>query len=178
MGEEGSVLTEAYYPDNCRIGEHSFRKTLKKYYDFITAYGGLIFPESWTDLTMQYAGGINSEFIFENVDWSPYPEAGKVWIQIYKRGREFSIRCVNFTGISDMNWNRTHEEFPQRVEKIKVKAKLPGEKKQIYVVTPDGEIQEPEEVYYKVKLGDDQRQEIIFELDKLLVFSVIYLRLE
>lgn len=71
-----------------------------------------------------------------------------------------------------MNWNRTHEEFPQRVEKIKVKAKLPGEKKQIYVVTPDGEIQEPEEVYYKVKLGDDQRQEIIFELDKLLVFSV------
>ena len=95
---------------------------------------------------MQYAGGINSEFIFENVDWSPYPEAGKVWIQIYKRGREFSIRCVNFTGISDMNWNRTHEEFPQRVEKIKVKAKLPGEKKQIYVVTPDGEIQEPEEV--------------------------------
>ena len=127
LGEEGSVLTEAYYPDNCRIGEHSFRKT---------------------------------------------------WIQIYKRGREFSIRCVNFTGISDMNWNRTHEEFPQRVEKIKVKAKLPGEKKQIYVVTPDGEIQEPEEVYYKVKLGDDQRQEIIFELDKLLVFSVIYLRLE
>ena len=56
--------------------------------------------------------------------------------------------------------------------------KLPGEKKQIYVVTPDGEIQEPEEVYYKVKLGDDQRQEITFELDKLLVFSVIYLRLE
>lgn len=52
-----------------------------------------LFPESWTDLTMQYAGGINSEFIFENVDWSPYPEAGKVWIQIYKRGREFSIRC-------------------------------------------------------------------------------------
>lgn len=95
---------------------------MKKYYDFITAYGGLLFPESWTDLTMQYAGGINSEFIFENVDWSPYPEAGKVWIQIYKRGREFSIRCVNFTGISDMNWNRTHEEFPQRVEKIKVKA--------------------------------------------------------
>lgn len=45
-------------------------------------------------------------------------------------------------------------------------------------MTPDGEIQEPEEVYYKVKLGDDQRQEIIFELDKLLVFSVIYLRLE
>lgn len=68
LGEEGSVLTEAYYPDNCRIGEHSFRKTLKKYYDFITAYGGLLFPESWTDLTMQYAGGINSEFIFENVD--------------------------------------------------------------------------------------------------------------
>lgn len=31
---------------------------------------------------------------------------------------------------------------------------------------------------YKVKLGDDQRQEITFELDKLLVFSVIYLRLE
>ena len=58
LGEEGSVLTEAYYPDNCRIGEHSFRKTLKKYYDFITAYGGLLFPESWTDLTMQYAGGI------------------------------------------------------------------------------------------------------------------------
>ena len=45
LGEEGSVLTEAYYPDNCRIGEHSFRKTLKKYYDFITAYGGLLFPE-------------------------------------------------------------------------------------------------------------------------------------
>ena len=65
LGEEGSVLTEAYYPDNCRIGEHSFRKTLKKYYDFITAYGGLLFPENWTDLTMQYAGGINSEFIFE-----------------------------------------------------------------------------------------------------------------
>ena len=37
LGEEGSVLTEAYYPDNCRIGEHSFRKTLKKYYDFIKA---------------------------------------------------------------------------------------------------------------------------------------------
>ena len=67
LGEEGSVLTEAYYPDNCRIGEHSFRKALKKYYDFITAYGGLLFPESWTDLTMQYAGGINSEFIFENL---------------------------------------------------------------------------------------------------------------
>ena len=39
LGEEGSVLTEAYYPDNCRIGEHSFRKTLKKYYDFITPFG-------------------------------------------------------------------------------------------------------------------------------------------
>ena len=42
LGEEGSVLTEAYYPDNCRIGEHSFRKTLKKYYDFITGFAAFI----------------------------------------------------------------------------------------------------------------------------------------
>lgn len=178
LGEGGNILTEAYYPDNCKIGEHPIRKTLKKYYDFITAYGGLLFPESWTDMTMQYAGGINSEFAFENVEWSPYPEAGKVWIRVYKRGREFSIRCVNFTGISDMNWNRTHAELPQCAEKIKVKVKLPGEKKEIYAVTPDSEIQEPTALHYEAKTGEDQRQEITFELERLSVFSVVYLRLE
>ena len=45
-----------------------------------------------------------------------------------REDENFSIRCVNFTGISDMNWNRTHEEFPQRVEKDKSEGKTSGRK--------------------------------------------------
>ena len=71
------------------MGNIRSEKSLKKYYDFITAYGGLLFPESWTDLTMQYAGGINSEFIFENVDWSPYPEAGRYGFKFIREDENF-----------------------------------------------------------------------------------------
>lgn len=62
--------------------------------------------------------------------------------------------------------------------KNKVKVKLPGEKKEIYAVTPDSEIQEPTALHYEAKTGEDQRQEITFELERLSVFSVVYLRLE
>lgn len=178
LGEKGHILTEAYYPDNCRIGTHPLRNTIKKYYDFITAYGELLFPESWMDVTTQYCGGGNCEFTFSNVDWSFYPEAGKVWIRIYKRGREFTLRCVNFTGISDMNWNKTHAEFPECVENIQVKVKLPGDKKKLLVLSPDCEIQEPAALRYEVCMGEDKRQEITFELENLSVFSVVYLKLE
>lgn len=178
LGEKGHILTEAYYPDNCQMGAHPLRNTIKKYYDFITAYGELLFPESWVDVTSQYCGGGNCEFTFTNADWSFYPEEGKVWIRIYKRGREFTLRCVNFTGISDMNWNKTHAEFPECVENLQVKVKLPGEMKKLLLLSPDCEAQEPASLGYEVCMGEDKRQEITFHIENLSVFSVVYLKLE
>ena len=97
---------------------------------------------------------------------------------VYPIKEPVSLSPWRFTGISDMNWNRKHAELPQCAEKIKVKVKLPGEKKEIYAVTPDSEIQEPTALHYEAKTGEDQRQEITFELERLSVFSVVYLRLE
>lgn len=178
LGEGGSILTEAYYPDHCRIGYHSIRNSFKHYYDFITAYGELLFPKDWTDVTMQYAGGINSEVSFNKVNWKPYPEADKVWIRIYKRGREYSIRYVNFSGIQDMNWNKTHALFPEEVANIETKVKFPGKVKGICTISPDDERLEPCLLNYETRIGDDKRQEITFTIKSLSVFSVVYLKME
>ncbi|MDD7739544.1 MAG: glycoside hydrolase family 66 protein [Lachnospiraceae bacterium] len=177
LGEEGRILTEAYYPDNCPIGDTPLMESFRRYYDFITAYGEMLFPKDWTDVTMQYAGGINSEFAFPNVDWSPYPEAGKVWIRIYKRGREFSVRYVNFTGITDMNWNHTHPDFPVPKKEIETRIKLPGEKIEIRVMSPDSSDQEPVTPDYTVSCGEDKRQEIVFRIPELSVFAAAYIQI-
>ncbi|MGN0315064.1 MAG: glycoside hydrolase family 66 protein [Fusicatenibacter sp.] len=178
LGEEGRILTEAYYPDNYRIANPSLWNSLKRYYDFITAYGELLFPKDWIDVTTQYAGGINSEFVFGKIAWSPYPEAGKVWIRIYKRSREFSVRYVNFTGIEDMNWNHTHSDLPVCKKNLETKVKLPGQKIRICALSPDAAAQEPMHLDYTVRCGEDRRQEIRFELPELSVFTVVYMNLE
>lgn len=178
LGEEGRILTEAYYPDNCLIGRGRLWTDLKKYYDFITAYGELLFPKEWTDVTTQYVGGINTEFSFANIPWSVYPEAGKVWIRIYKRGREFSVRYVNFVGIHDMNWNSSHPDMPKVQSKLETQIKLPGKKIHICFVSPDTVLQEPVLLDHTAYVGEDKHQRILYELPSLAVFAVVYIKIE
>ena len=77
-GENSGVLTQAYYVDYFKINE-VFTRKLRDYYDFNIRYANLLYAAELKDVSMTHADGDNLEYVFDNLDYSTYGEAGKVW---------------------------------------------------------------------------------------------------
>ena len=176
LGEDGGVLTEAYYPRYHRLSSPEAAEAFRCYYDFITAYEELLFDPALIDETRTSAGGINTECRFWGASFSVEAEPGRVWTQV-KRGREYRvIHLVNFTGIDRMNWNEPHPSLPGFVRGITVEVKVPEETEEVVLASPDLDHGGSRPLAFTRSVGDDGNAVLRFTIPELRVWDMIFIR--
>ncbi len=123
LGEDSHVLVHAYYPNNHRLPEAS-NDLFARWYDFAVRYGDLLFDPDQLDVTEQFAGGVNEEFVFESASdhgFSTKAVAGTVWTRVVRTPLGTVVHLVNLVGQSDLTWDAVKAE-PPVLEGLRVRA--------------------------------------------------------
>ena len=84
-----------------------------RWYDFLVRYGDLLMDPVQQDVTEQFAGGVNEEFMFESgggVTFSTKAEPGTVWTRVVRTSRGFVVHLINLTGQQDVTWDALKNE--------------------------------------------------------------------
>ncbi|MFD1179242.1 glycoside hydrolase family 66 protein [Paenibacillus puldeungensis] len=135
VGENGGVLTQAYYADYSTMGG-KFIRTLRNYYDFNVRYANLLYDNKLVDVSMTHADGDNREYVFENVEYSTYGEPGKVWTVIRENESFKTISFINLSNNTEDYWN-AGKNHPLVQDGIRVQVLLDRKPKGAFVATPD-----------------------------------------
>lgn len=148
MGENGGVLTQAYYVDHT-IAEPTFLQKIRDYYDFNIRYANLLYNETLRDVSMTHVDGDNLEYVFEDVNYSTYGEVGKVWTIVRENAHLKTISFINLTNNEDDLWNEGKNK-PDMISNIKVKVLLEKNVKAVYMMSPDRDMGRPQPVEYLI----------------------------
>lgn len=147
-GEHQAVLTQAYYADYTSV-EGDFASELRKYYDFNIRYANLLYDTELKDVSMTHADGDNLEYVFDEIDYSTYGEAGKVWMIIRESTARKTISLINLTGNAEDYWNEGKGR-PIRQEGIKIRLLLERKAIGVYLASPDEGLGRPQALPYAI----------------------------
>ena len=114
LGESGNVLVHAYYPNSLELPAQS-SDMFARWYDFLVRYGDLLMVEGQVDVTEQFTGGVNEEFVFDsdsNVVFSTAARPGTVWTRVVRTPNGFVLHLVNLTGQDEITWDAVKNESP------------------------------------------------------------------
>jgi dextranase len=105
-GEEGAVLTEAYYVSNKRLGAASL-ESARRCYDFAVRYGDVLFDPAAVDVTRTHLGGVNEEVRVE----APVPvatdcEPGALWARAIRTSAGLLVSLIDLSEQTDDLWDR------------------------------------------------------------------------
>lgn len=176
LGEDGGMLTQAYYPEYCRLKGTEFPAMLQSYYDFITAYEELLFGPDLIDITRTAADGINTDFRFSGGEFSSLPQSGHIWTQIRCNTDSVVIHLVNFTGIKNMNWNEAHPESPAAVRGVTVEAQILENPVAVRLASPDFGHGMCRTLEYTREIDQNGNPVLRFTVPELYVWDVIFIR--
>lgn len=114
LGEDSHVLVHAYYPNNHEVPGAS-NDLFARWYDFAVRYGDLLFDPDQLDVTEQFTGGVNEEFVFESTSGEPFStkaDAGAIWTRVVRTPRGMVVHLVNLVGQSETVWDAVKVEPP------------------------------------------------------------------
>lgn len=174
MGEAGGLLTKAYYVDYHRIETKAFYEVIKSYYDFITAYGELLFSSRWWDETGTCNGGINTEICLKGAVCTVEPEKNSIWVQVKQSISGYLLQMVNYSGLENDRWNDLHEQMPEVAENLEVQMKIPGELSGIWMASPDENGGKMKELSWDKQYSAEGDQIISFIVPEVKIWSIIY----
>lgn len=178
LGENNGLLTQAYYSDYCHLQSQNFISKIQNYYDFITAYEELLFDCSLIDDTKTYTGGINDDYLFSGVECSTAPKAGCVWTQVRHKSGYKVIHLVNFSGITDMNWNCPQAQFPRTIKKISVDAEVAEDVEEVRLMSPDLDGGASRKLKFTNTIRDNGCRAIRFTVPELKVWDLISIQVK
>ena len=174
-GEEKGVLTQGYYVDYAEISG-SFFRIIRNYHDFIIRYSNLFFDSSLKNVSMTHADGDNKEYIFENLDYSTYGEAGKVWVVIRENKKYKVISLINFSGCTDDYWNKGKNP-PCMVDSFKIKVQAVENIKSFFTASPDQEFGRPEKPVCYIENNENGKY-FVFDKIRLNTWSILVICME
>lgn len=152
LGEKDGILTQGYYVDYSKMDGVTAGK-LRSYYDFIIRYSRILFDKETRDVSMTHCRGDNLEYVFENVEYSPYGEPGKVWVDIREKPGLKTVSFINLTNNGEDYWNKGKNN-PLVQNDIIVKVQVPKAPKHVYAASPDANHGRPVLLDYLVWDGD------------------------
>jgi dextranase len=147
-GENQAVLTQAYYADYSNV-DGAFAAELRRYYDFNVRYANLLYDPELKNVSMTHADGDNLEYVFDELAYSTYGEAGKVWTVIRENAQRKTISFVNLTGNEEDYWN-AGKNRPNRQTGFKVRLLLERDAACVYAASPDSELGRPQPLPFEV----------------------------
>lgn len=136
LGESDGILCDPYYVNHGTIPEWA-RPIVRRYYDFLTAYGPLFASGSSIDLTLDHAYGPDAEFEFAGGRCSPIPIPGSLWATIRETGTHLVVTIVNLTELTTGEWNESHQPPEHQSSPLTLTIVSPERLKQCLTDTPD-----------------------------------------
>lgn len=176
LGENHGILCDSYYVKYKSLSSQFYSK-VKKYCDFIVAYGQLLYNDKGTDISMTASGGINEDIMFvsDKFAFSPNGEPGKVWTIIRETSNRITINMIN---LSDNNayWNEP-KNSPGTVNAAKIRVRYDRLLKSVFTATPDSNSIVAEQLKYRIEKGNSGR---IYEIDipDINIWRVISIEME
>ena len=76
LGEDNGILTQAYYVDYTEMAP-SFAEEMRRWCDFITRHGHILYDPSLRDVSKTHMGWDNYEYAFSGCEASVHGEAGR-----------------------------------------------------------------------------------------------------
>lgn len=178
LGEHHNVLADSYYPNYGSVSER-FGHVLTKYYDFIVMYRNLLFDLQLEDISMTFAGGINTEIVFSSgdVQFAPNLAVGSVWNIVKEKPGYTVIHLINCVGLDNVSWHAGKSNPPVAVEAIEVKVEMIEEVEGVYWASTDHESMQPQELSYTwTEKGEHQGRYLTFTVPSLAYWSMIYIK--
>src|SRR5690606_24982172 len=116
---------DSYYPNYGAVSER-FSRVLTKYYDFIVMYRNLLFDLQLEDISMTFAGGINTEIVFSSGDvrFAPNLALDTVWNIVKEKPGYTVIHLINCAGVDNLSWHEGKSHPPVPVSNIVVKVEM------------------------------------------------------
>lgn len=175
MGEKNGVLTQGYYVDYSTISG-SFFETIRKYYDFGVRYENILYDNELRDVSMTHLEGDNTEYKFENLDYSTYGEPDKVWVVVREKPTIKTINFINLTGNQEDFWNKGKTK-PRIINDVVVNVSIELKVKNVFIASPDIESGRPQKLKYKV-INGERGKVLIIEISELSIWNMLYMEFE
>jgi dextranase len=174
FGEEMGILSDPYYVNYSKYTE-SFESKVRDYQDFIVKYKELIFA-SKRDISRTFINGINEEVQVFDYKTSSNFEANSIGCKVFEADEFKLLNLVNLLNQENDKWNigktKTNE-----LTNIRCNWLIMEEIEGIYFGSPDYNHGELKELDYKL-VEHDQGKAIEFIIDKLNVWSMIYIKIK
>ncbi|MGO4499328.1 glycoside hydrolase family 66 protein [Paenibacillus sp. 2RAB27] len=174
LGENKGVLTQGYYVDYSVLSD-SFFRDIRVYYDFIIRYATVLFDPELRDVSMTHVDGDNLEYVFENVSYSTYGEANKVWTLIKEKPGMKVVNLINLCGVSDDYWN-TGKEKPTPQNDFSLTILLESDVKSVFISTPDDEMGRPQQAQYEIE-ERDRGKTLVLTIPRLDIWTLVVVEL-
>lgn len=177
LGEHENVLADSYYPNYGAISA-DFKQSLTKFYDFIVMYRHLLFDLQLEDISMTFAGGINTEVTFykDDVTFSPVQQLDSVWNIVKERPGYTVIHLVNLCGLDNDIWHEGNDHPPEAQKDIEVRVEMLEDVKGIYVASPDGNSILPTSLGYDwVDKAPNQGKCLRFTVPSVQYWTMVYI---
>jgi dextranase len=112
-GEEGAVLTEAYYVSNKELSSQSLQSA-RRCYDFAVRYGDLLFDPAAEDVTRMMVGGENLEVKVEApVRVVTDCEPGALWARAIRTSQGLVVSLIDLSAQEDDLWDAPKHPSPR-----------------------------------------------------------------
>jgi dextranase len=149
LGEHGNVLADPYYPHYGVMSEQLMRRT-RHYYDYIVMYRNLLYDHELDDVSMTFAGGINTEIVLSSGDipFKPNGEIGTVWTIVKEKPGIMIIHLINLLGVDNDLWHEAKAHKPEPVNDIEIRLECWETIDRIYWASPDGDSIKPESLEF------------------------------
>lgn len=148
LGEDNGILTQAYYVDYTEMAP-SFAEEMRRWCDFITRHGHILYDPSLRDVSKTHMGWDNYEYAFSGCEASVHGEAGRVYAVLRESPARKLVSLVNLTA-SDGCWNKPQKE-PEALENIIVTMAVPAEPAELYAISPETDNGAPQRLSYTLE---------------------------
>jgi len=109
LGDDGRALVDPYYPHNFDATPHE--GMFVQWYDFMVAWGDLLFAPEQQDVTEFMTDGINGDVSFDapGVTFTSHAKPGEVWTRVIRVAGGWVIHLINLVAQSDIFWDAGKE---------------------------------------------------------------------
>jgi dextranase len=170
FGEQGSVLTQAYYNDYSVLKKAELDE-LSAYQDFTVRYRELFFDASLEDITATHVLGENREYGLQGSQISFDGQPGTVWTVIRQSEERKVISLINLTSQQDNLWNEI-KTTSTAVACMTIEVPRDQKINRVFYCSPDVDNGEAKEIPFHNVMGV-RGPSIQFTINDLSVWGVV-----
>ncbi|MFC5464123.1 glycoside hydrolase family 66 protein [Lederbergia graminis] len=168
LGDNGSMLSNEYYPAENLFMKQELKDRIATYYDFIVAYENLLRDgQENTDNRIEFPDYANSGVAVPN----------KIWAYGKQDSEYEIIQMINLLGVSSDDWraNEGKKETPKKITDFEVKYYYTNEINSVWLASPDRNDGRTQELSF-TKGSDENGDYIQITVPSLEYWNMIYMK--